>query len=242
MLSVCAYKSETEPKQLSYNVVNIFPHDPSAFTQGLVWDDGTVYEGTGIYGASSLRLVNYKTGKIEKSINYPLDIFAEGVTVFQDKIYQLTWQNNMVFVYDKYDFSLLRTHNYHREGWGLTHDDHHLIASDGSAMLYFLDPETLIEKKQITVRDNQGPVINLNELEYIKGKVFANILGSDRIAVINPESGIVESWIDLSGLRKLMTEQHDARDLNGIMYDAENDRLFVTGKLWPKLFEISLNH
>ncbi len=205
MLSVCAYKSETEPKQLSYNIVNIFPHDPSAFTQGLTWDDGSVYEGTGIYGASSLRLVNYKTGKTEKSINYPLNIFAEGITVFQGRIYQLTWQNNMVYVYDKHDFSLLRSHNYHREGWGITHDDHHLIVSDGSAKLYFLEPETLIERKQISVRDNHGPVLKLNELEYIKGKVFANVLGSDRIAVINPESGIVESWIDLSGLRKYLS-------------------------------------
>jgi len=184
--------------------------------------------------------VNYKTGEIEKRIDYSNNIFAESITVFQDKIYQLTWQNNTTYIYDKNDFSLLKVFDYDREGWGITNDERHLIVSDGSATLFFLDPDTLGELYQIVVRDNNGAVPNLNDLAYVNGKVFANVFESDRIAIINPENGGVEHWLDLSGLRKRMGSENEAEVLNGIMYDSVNDRLFATGKYWSKLFEIKL--
>ena len=236
----CLHKANDYPGQLSYEVINSYPHDPSAFTQGLEWDHGAVFEGTGLNGSSSLRRVDYKTGTVELQIDYEKDIFAESVTVMGDRIYQLSWQNKIVFVYSKDDFSLLQTHEYSREGWGLTNDGSQLIASDGSAMLYFLDPQTLVERRRITVQDNSQPVRNLNDLEYVKGRVFANIYKSDKIAIINPDTGVVESWLDLSDLRTLLVADNRALELNGIMYDEETDRLFVTGKFWPKLFELSL--
>ena len=234
----CLHTANGYPGNLAYEVINSYPHDPAAFTQGLEWDRGTVYEGTGLNGYSSLRRVDYKTGKTALQIDYPNDIFAESVTVLGDRIYQLSWQNNIVFVYRKDDFSLLQTHEYNREGWGLTNDGSQLIASDGSANLYFLDPRTLVEKRRVTVEDNDQPVRNLNDLEYVNGKVFANIYKADRIAIINPENGVVENWLDLSGLRTRMAAEHNGLELNGIMYDEEADRLFVTGKFWPKLFEL----
>ncbi len=195
-------------------------------------------KGTGLNGSSSLRRVDYKTGKVALQVDYPEDIFAESVTVFGDTIYQLSWQNNIVFVYRKDDFSLLQSHEYSREGWGLTNDGSQLIASDGSATLYFLDPQTLAERRRVTVKDALQPVRNLNDLEYVKGKVFANVYKSDKVAIINPENGVVENWLDLSELRTRMAAEHNGLELNGIMYDEEADRLFVTGKFWPNLFEL----
>jgi len=238
IMSACADNADTSSKHISYTIVNTFPHDPSAFTQGLAWDDGSVYEGTGRYGASSLRLVDYRTWRTKKHVDYPDHIFAEGVTVFHDRIYQLTWKNNTIFIYNKSDLSLLETQQYPRDGWGITHDEDHLIASDGTEVLYFLDPETLKEERQITVQDDLDPITELNELEYIKGKIFANILGSDRIAVIDPNNGHILNWIDFSGLRSQLPKESAAKDLNGIMFDRANDRLFVTGKYWPKIFEV----
>ncbi len=234
----CLHTANGYPGNLTYEVINSYPHDPAAFTQGLEWDRGAVYEGTGLNGSSSLRRVDYKTGTVELQIDYPKDIFAESVTVLGDKMYQLSWQNNIVFVYRKDDLSLLRTHEYNREGWGLTNDGSQLIASDGSATLYFLDPQTLGERRRITVEDNHQPLRKLNDLEYVNGRVFANIYQSDRIAIINPVTGVVESWLDLSGLRTLLDSGNSALELNGIMYNEETDRLFVTGKFWPKLFEL----
>jgi glutamine cyclotransferase len=238
-LAVPSAEEQDAPKMFSAVVVNRYPHDRKAFTQGLAWDRGTVYSGTGLYGRSSLRQVDLKTGRVKRKIEYKQHIFAEGITVFQDSVYQLTWKNGLVFQYDKKDFSLIRSWKYPRQGWGITHDNRHLITSDGSASLYFLDPKTLAEKKRITVHDDQDEVDQLNELEYIKGSVYANVWQTERIAVINPETGAVTAWLDLTSIcRRIKAEARKADVLNGIMYDPATDRLFVTGKLWPALFEI----
>jgi len=223
----------------TYDVVNVYPHDVGAFTQGLVFDDGALYEGTGLYGQSSLRRVELETGTVLQSYNLSDEFFGEGVTVFGDKIVQLTWRSNKGFVYDKYSFDLLAEFSYPTEGWGITYDGSRLIMSDGSANLYFLDPVSFERIRQVEVRDVEaGAVANLNELEYVEGYVYANIWYDERIAVIDPGSGQVVRWIDLSGLRDLVSPGADV--LNGIAFDVEGDRLFVTGKRWSKLFEIDL--
>jgi glutamine cyclotransferase len=230
------------PKQLNYVLVQQYPHDPRAFTQGLAWNEGQVYEGTGLYGHSSLRRVDLKTGLVHRQRNYTRKYFGEGITVFQGKIYQLTWKNNKVFLFDKKDFSLLRTWSYSREGWGITHNGKELITSDGTAQLCFLDPESLQEKRRILVQDDQGPVDRLNELEYVRGTIYANVWMTNRIALIRHQDGIVLAWLDLSRLAQQVQSiwKGKADVLNGIMYDPKNDRLFVTGKLWPALFEIKV--
>jgi glutamine cyclotransferase len=223
----------------TYNVVDEFPHDAGAFTQGLVFDEGVLYEGTGLYGESSLRRVDLESGKVLQWYNLSDEFFGEGITVMDDKIVQLTWQSNVGFVYDKHSFSLLQEFSYPTEGWGVTYDGSRLIMSDGSANLYFLDPVSFERVRQIEVRDDEaGPVANLNELEYVEGYVYANVLNDERIAVIDPSSGQVVKRIDLGGLRDLAGPGADV--LNGIAYDVEGDRLFVTGKRWSKLFEIEL--
>jgi len=231
-----------QPTQYSYTLVQQYPHDPQAFTQGLVWDKGQVYEGTGLHGRSSLRSVDLKTGLVHRQRNYTRKYFAEGITVFQGKIYQLTWKNNKVFQFNKDDFSLLRTWSYPHEGWGITHNGNELIASDGTAQLYFLDPETLEEKQRILVQDDQGPVPLLNELEYVRGMIYANVWKTNQIAIIRPQDGLVSAWLDLTELsQQVQSIWKGKKDvLNGIMYDPEDDRLFVTGKLWPALFEIKV--
>ncbi|MBT8361454.1 MAG: glutaminyl-peptide cyclotransferase [Desulfobacterales bacterium] len=236
----CAHKTDTNPEKYTYRIVNSYPHDPEAFTQGLAWDKGFIFEGTGIYGHSSLRKQSLQTGRTEHKIDYQDDIFAEGVTVFDDKIYQLTWKNRLVFIYDKHDLSLIKKLNYPREGWGITHDSHNLIVSDGSSTLYFIDPETLTEVRRITVQQRSRTISALNELEYINGSVYANIWKSNRIVIISPSNGEVEGWIDLSGLDKKLSKDNSSGVLNGIMFDPDKQRLFVTGKLWPTLFEIEL--
>ncbi len=230
----------TKPKQSTYSIVQEFPHDPKAFTQGLAWDKGNVYEATGLYGQSSLRRVDLQTGKVEFKHDYDQQIFAEGITILEDKIYQLTWKNKRIFQYDKNDFSLIRSYDFPYEGWGITHDNEQLIVSDGTAKLYFLDPKTLAEKRRISVHDDQGQVGRLNELEYVNGKIYANIWKTDRIAIISPKDGVVTSYLDLSGLSTNMESDKKPDVLNGIMYDSRDDRLFVTGKLWPSLFEIKV--
>ena len=201
-----------------------------------------MYEGTGLYGRSSLRLVDLKTGLVNRQRNYKRRYFAEGITVFRDRIYQLTWKNKEIFIFNKDEFSLIRSWPYPREGWGITHNGKELITSDGTAQLYFLDPETLEEKRSIAVRDDQGPVKRLNELEYVQGAIYANVWQTDRIAIIRPEDGMVTGWLDLGGLCKQVRNIWKAGNdvLNGIMYDPADDRLFVTGKLWPSLFEIKV--
>lgn len=229
-----------KPKEFTYAIVHEFPHDPKAFVQGLAWDDGSVYEGTGRYDQSSLRRVDLNTGEVELKLEYDEQIFAEGITVYKDSIYQLTWKNNLIFQYDKHDISHIKSWRFSRQGWGITHDNEHLIVSDGTDKLFFLAPTTLIEQRRISVHDDQGPVYYLNELEYINGKIYANIWETDRIAIIDPKNGVVTGYLDLSGLASNMKSAKKTDALNGIMYDPESGRLFVTGKLWPSLFEIEV--
>jgi len=225
----------------SYEIVREYPHDPSAFTQGLVFESGFLYEGTGLKGRSSLRRVDLASGEVVQVYNLSSEYFGEGITVYGDRIYQLTWQSNMGFVYDKGSFEMLETFEVATEGWGLTHDGSTLILSNGTSTLRFLDPETYEEVGEINVHDNGIPVLNINELEYVRGEIWANIWLTDLIARIDPESGVVLGWLDLSGLEDRL-EQNSAYDvLNGIAYDSEGDRLFVTGKLWKKLFEIKIS-
>jgi glutaminyl-peptide cyclotransferase len=224
-----------------YQVVKVYPHDRQAFTQGLQYVDGFLYEGTGQHGQSSIRKVKLDTGQVVQ--HQPLDskYFGEGITVFGDTLVQLTWQTELGFVYDKTTFKQLKTFRYTGEGWGLTHDGKRLIMSNGDARgeLRFLDPASLKETGRLVVRDGGRPVDDLNELEYVKGEVFANIWQTHRIARISPKTGEVTGWIDLTGL----LDPRDAAGvdvLNGIAYDEAGDRLFVTGKYWPKLFEIKI--
>ncbi len=225
-------------KRYTYNAVNLYPHDNNAFTQGLAFENGFLYESTGLYGQSTLRQVELETGKILKSYVLPDRFFGEGITIFDDKIIQLTWQSNRGFVYDKTTFDLLQEFSYPTEGWGITHDENRLIMSDGSATLYFLNPETFERIGKVDVYD-ADPVTRLNELEYIKGEVYANIWMEEKIVIINPQTGQVRAWIDLSGIQNLEDQDTD-NVLNGIAYDAREDRLFVTGKRWLNLFEIKL--
>lgn len=223
-----------------YKIVNSFPHDPEASTQGLVYEDGVLYEGTGLRGRSSLRKVELETGYILQNHDLPEKYFGEGLTIFDDKIIQLTWRSRVGFVYDKKSFKLVKKFNYSTEGWGITHDGKSLIMSDGTDNLYFLDPETFEEIKRVKVFDRNGPVNRLNELEYVKGEILANVWLANRIARISPETGEVLGWIDLKGLLENVGGKGRIGVLNGIAYDEKNDRLFVTGKLWPKIFEIKL--
>jgi len=222
----------------TYQVLHTYPHDANAFTQGLLYLDGHLYESTGRNGHSSLRMEDLETGRILQQLPVPNEYFAEGLASYGSMLIQLTWQSHVAFVYDRFSFRLLRTFNYPGEGWGLTSDGKHLIFSDGTPDLRILDPATFRELRRITVKDHGTPVQELNELEYIHGQIYANIWHSDRIARISPQTGAVLGWIDLSGL--LPTNLHSSSEavLNGIAYDAAHDRLFVTGKLWPRLYEI----
>ncbi len=224
----------------TYKVVNTYPHDPNAFTQGLVFEDGVLYEGTGLYGNSTLRKVGLETGAILLIHKLPAQFFGEGVTIYGNKISQLTWRSNVGYVYDKESFALLQEFNYPTEGWGITHDGTHLIMSDGTSTLHFLDPETYEEVHRVEVLDRGSPVTRLNELECVQGIIYANVWQTDRIAMIAPSTGQVVGWIDLEGLLGEEDRIQRVGVLNGIAYDAEDDRLFVTGKWWPKLFEIEL--
>ncbi|HSB80639.1 MAG TPA: glutaminyl-peptide cyclotransferase [Candidatus Methylomirabilis sp.] len=223
-----------------YRVLNVYPHDPQAFTQGLVFIDGFLFESTGLNGRSTLRKVRPETGEVVQRREIDREYFAEGLTDWQGKLVQLTWRTGLGFVYDRATFHLDRTFSYPGEGWGLTHDENHLILSDGTPVLRFLDPDSFREVGRVIVRDRGIPVQNLNELEFVQGEVYANVWHSDRIARIAPTSGEVLGWIDLSGLLPKGAVANPEAVLNGIAYDAVRDRLFITGKLWPKLFEIRL--
>lgn len=234
--------SESAPPSVyTYLVVNTYLHDPNAFTQGLVFADGIFYEGTGQHGASGIRKVAPATGVVLAEKRLSEQYFGEGIAVFGNRLYQLTWKAGICFVYDKNTFALQTQFTYPTEGWGITHDGEKLAMSDGTNTIYFRHPDTFEEMGRIEVTDGAGPVHYLNELEYIKGQLFANVWQTDRIVRIDPKTGAVTGWIDLAGI--LPSEdrlQHRVDVLNGIAYDAEADRLFVTGKWWPKLFEIRL--
>ncbi len=224
----------------TYKVINTYVHDRRAFTQGLVFESGVLYEGTGLLGRSTLRRVKLKTGDILQIRELPDRFFGEGVTIYGNKIIQLTWQSRVGFVYDKDSFKLLKEFHYPSEGWGITQDGKHLIMSDGTSTLRFLDPETFKETGRIKVYDNNGPVTKLNELEYVQGEIYANVWQTNRIARIAPQTGRVIGWIKLKGLLSPQDHSREVDVLNGIAYDAKKSRLFVTGKFWPELFEIKL--
>jgi glutamine cyclotransferase len=224
-----------------YEVVRSYPHDRSAFTQGIIFRNGVFYEGTGLNGRSTLRKVKVETGEVLASKPLGPEYFGEGITDWKGSLLQITWKNEIGFVYDMNTFERTKTWSYTGEGWGLTHDDTRIIMSDGSSALRFIDPATLTETGRLTVRDAHGPVEELNELEYVKGEIYANVWRTERIARISPKDGRVTGWIDLSGLLTPAERAGAAVDvLNGIAYDAAGDRLFVTGKLWPRVFEIKV--
>ncbi len=237
LLAGCSAVRSSPAKVHRCEVVNTFPHDTNAFTQGLAYCDGELYEGTGLNGRSSIRRVELATGKVLQQHDLPWKYFGEGITLWGDRLIQLTWKSRTGFIYDRRSFRLLSSFSYPTAGWGLTHDETHLIMSDGSATLYFREPDTFAETGRIRVTDGGALVSNLNELEFIRGEIWANVWRQYRIARISPASGHVVSWIDISGLLSSL-DRLLAGSPNGIAYDAKNDRIFVTGKRWSKVFEI----
>lgn len=224
-----------------YQIINVYPHSSLAFTQGLVYDDGVLYEGTGLYGRSTLRRVDLETGHVLQQTILQSTLFGEGVALWQDRIIQLTWQSGLGLVYGKENLTEIDSFSYQTEGWGITSDNKSLIMSDGTDVLHILDPESFMQTGQIKVTYNGTPLGGLNELEYIKGQIYANVWPTNWIVIISPESGEVKGEINLQGILQESDIDGNSVDvLNGIAYDGGEDRLFVTGKLWPKLFEIKL--
>lgn len=222
-----------------YKVISIYPHDTEAFTEGLIYDKGVLYESTGREGESTLRRVNISTGRVLSETSLPDSLFGEGIAIWKDLVIQLTWQSGTGFVYGKENLSMIKSFTYNTEGWGITTDGKHLIMGDGTDTLYLLDPVDFGVVGQIKVKYNGRPLRGLNELEYINGMIYANIYPTDRIAIISPEDGNVKGLVNLQGLLN-GTARRNADVLNGIAYDPDGSRLFVTGKLWPSLFEIKL--
>ena len=223
-----------------YEVVRSYPHDPEAFTQGLTFVDGVLYESTGLKGRSTVRKVQLENGEVLQIQRVPDQYFGEGIAVWRDRIFHLTFQSKIGFIYDRVSFDRVGTFSYPGEGWGLTHDGTRLIMSDGTASLRFLDPATQRETGRIRVRDGSTEVEHLNELEFVKGAVLANVWQTDRVVRIDPKTGRVLEWIDFSGLLTAAERAREVDVLNGIAYDPATDRLFVTGKLWPRLFEVKI--
>lgn len=240
----CGRTAPSRPKDeipvFTYEVINAWPHQRIAFTQGLVFLDGELLESTGLNGQSSLRRVDLHTGNVLQRVEVPAEYFAEGLAALDGKLFQLTWQNQKGFVYDLHSFRLEREFTYKGEGWGLTTDGHWLIMSDGTDQIRFLDPKTFEDNRKITVKARGRPVYRLNELEYVKGEIFANVWGTDYVVRIDPVTGQVVSMIDFTGLLAEQDRDENTDVLNGIAYDPTGDRLFVTGKRWPKLFEVRL--
>jgi glutamine cyclotransferase len=232
--------SANSPPEYTFAIVRVFPHDTSAFTQGLAYRDGFLYEGTGLSGGSSLRKVRLETGEVIQQVNLGPDFFGEGITLVKDKVLQLTWKSGVGFVYDL-NFHLARQFSYSGEGWGLATDGREVFMSDGTSQIRVLDAETLQEKRRFKVRDGSSPVEQLNELEFVEGQIFANVWHSNRVARISPQTGEVVGWIDLTGLLSPVYRLESEAVLNGIAYDPARKRLFVTGKLWPRVFEIKLS-
>jgi glutamine cyclotransferase len=223
-----------------YQIVNMYPHDERAFTQGLLFAGGQLLESTGQEGKSSLRRVDLESGRVLKKVDIPSEYFGEGLALLNGKLYQLTWQHQVGFIYDGQSLEKVGQFTYSGEGWGLTTDGKSLILSDGSNRLRFINPDDFKVTKTITVLDGKTPVDQLNELEYVHGEIYANVWHEDRVATINPETGKVTSWIDLSGLLQPGDVHDEEAVLNGIAYDSSADRLFVTGKLWPRIYEIKI--
>lgn len=236
-----AAASEEEPPTIGWRAVRAFPHDPRAFTQGLIWLDGRLYESTGLVGQSTLREVDLETGRVVRQVDIPPGLFGEGITDWGDEIVSITWQDGVGFRWDRRSFRQTGRWTYAHEGWGLTQDGRHIILSDGTPVLRFLDPATMRELRRLTVTSAGEPVPFLNELEYVDGAILANVWMSRRIARIDPASGRVTGWIDLSELVERTAGTDGDSVLNGIAWDAERRRLFVTGKNWPTLYEIELD-
>jgi len=231
---------------IPYTVVAEYPHDTSAYTQGLEFFNGKMYEGTGDFEASSLRITDHKTGRVEKKHMMGTNaVFGEGITIFKDKLYQLTWESNIVYVYDIKDITkTIKTFNWPYDGWGLTNNGTHLIISDGTPKLYFVNPDDFRLMRTISVTENGSPVYNLNELEFIDGFVFANVYQKEIIVKIDPESGFVVGKMDFTGIQeKFFPDKKNSRTdyFNGIAYDSASKKIWVTGKRWPKMFELKLN-
>ena len=235
-----ALLKSTEASILNIKIVNIFPHDPESFTEGLTYHKRYLLESTGLNGKSSLRKIEIKSGKIIQEIKLADEFFGEGMTIIDNKIYQLTWQNNTGFIYNLPDLQKIGEFHYQGEGWGLTTDGKNLWMSDGSAVITCREPVSFKIIRKINVHDENSPVKNLNELEFVRGEIWANIFMEDIIIRIAPQTGKVLGWIDLSMLPSMLPPMERRDVLNGIAYDKENDRIFVTGKFWPKLFEIKL--
>ncbi len=222
----------------SYRIIKTYPHRIEAFTQGLAYaDNGTLYEGTGEYGHSSISILDLESGGAQTQIRLPQHLWGEGITIFDHKLYQLTYKAGIGFVYDVNNFNLLKKWQYDTEGWGLTHDDRQLIMSDGSATLRWLDPNSLKVTRTLNVTDQKQPVASLNELEYINGRIYANLWLTEHIAIIDPNSGHIDAYLDLTGL-KARNPMGDV--LNGIAYEPQTHRLLVTGKLWSEIYEIEI--
>lgn len=233
--------SDIVPKSLNYKLVKVYPHDKNAYTQGLFYYNGFLHEATGLEGQSSLRKVKLETGDVVKSYQLPNNVFGEGIALYKDWIVQITWQSHVGYVYDKETFNLIKKFEYPTEGWGIVTIADQLVMSDGTENLYFLEPNNFSEVKRMQVYDNEGPVDNINEMEFIDGVIYANIYRTDKIAQIDPATGKVLAYVNLKNLLP-ETDKYDGIDvLNGIAYDKKANRLFVTGKKWPKLFEIKIN-
>lgn len=233
-------QNKNEAPVYGYKIVNTFPHNTESFTQGLIMDDGVLYESTGLNGQSAIKIVDLKTGEVIKSRSMQDKFFGEGMTIVDNKIYQLTWRSKTGFVYDKESLEILRTFSYKTQGWGITYDGKYLIISDGSDTLYLMDPNSFVVVGKLQVYDKKAEVSNLNELEYINDKIYANIWGKDLIAIIDPKTGYVDSWIDLTGILSKEDRKGKEDVLNGIAYNSKNKTLLVTGKFWPKIFEIEI--
>lgn len=236
------------PVNLNYSIVKIFPHDTSFYTQGLIWHNNTLYEGTGLHGESRLMRVDLASGKHQQKIDLANEYFGEGITIFNDKIYQLTYQEHKVFVYDLKTFKKIKEFDWNMEGWGITHNGKHLIVSTGTSNIYFVNPETFAIEKTVGVYDNNGYLDSVNELEFVNGSIYANIYTRNWIAKINPETGVVEGRIDLTNLLQKTNQPVDENEymangyvLNGIAYNATTNSFYITGKKWPALYEIKLN-
>jgi glutamine cyclotransferase len=227
-------------RKIAYEVVNSYPHDRTSFTQGLLWQAGDLYESTGQYGQSKLRRLEFPSGKVLKETSLSPELFGEGLALVGNRLIQLTWTSHRGFVYDLITFTPQREFSYDTEGWGLTCDGTKLILSDGSSDLFYIDPETYKPAGKLSVRMNGLPIRQLNELEFIDGEIWANVWQTDLILRIDPSSGLVTSFLDLNGILAASDRANEGAVLNGIAYDAEHKRIFVTGKLWPRIFEIKL--
>lgn len=237
---VAADETPPPPAEYGYRVVESFPHDPEAFTQGLLFRDGRLLESTGGYGASTLREVDLETGRVLRERRLGEGLFGEGLALVRDRLVQLTWREGVGFVYDARTLRTVGSFAYEGEGWGLASDGERVVMSDGTATVRFLDPATFEESSRIQVAGPEGPVAGLNELELVGGVLYANVWRTDRIAMIDPENGRLRGWLDLAGILPVVFRRETTAELNGIAHDPATGRLFVTGKRWPRLFEIEL--